>query len=321
MNRMWKTRVAMVIGALTLAGCTADVTDEVAGPSGDFVPAPDDEILDPADPPTDPDPETDEANLAESDSALSSQNCPVPSSKLSPVGLTFVIHVSKHEGWAKQELGHLEKIKNYLRARDIFMIEGGSPIVAELRQVFPCNRFHFIAYPSEMPKALGTGEGIDGIAIDWEGANVTYHSQAWTIDKLSKHAKSVHAKGKLAGFVPAWGGAPFDDAKVLLASSMDYELSQIQGACVKSASNFAGAAKSVLNEVHQHKAGLRRFGFEISMDSFPQAPNHVGPARAAECTRKAYGKGARAIYIYGNGQDHLVDYFHRLGKLGLRKPN
>ena len=60
-------------------------------------------------------------------------------------------------------------------------------------------------------------------------------------------------------------------------------------------------------------------GFEISMDSFASAPNHVDAERAAACTRKAYGKGARAIYIYGNGHDHLMSYFNRLGEMGVRK--
>ena len=57
---------------------------------------------------------------------------------------------------------------------------------------------------------------------------------------------------------------------------MDDELAQIQGGCVNGPSNFGNAA----------------LGFEISMDSFASADNHVSAARSVECTRVAYGKGA-----------------------------
>jgi hypothetical protein len=65
---------------------------------------------------------------------------------------------------------------------------------------------------------------------------------------------------------------------------------------------------------------VRNLGFEISLDSYASAANHVSAERASKCTRKAYGKGARAIYIYGNGHDHLADYFHELNKMGVRGP-
>ena len=63
---------------------------------------------------------------------------------------------------------------------------------------------------------------------------------------------------------------------------------------------------------------MRNVGFEISMDSYASADNHVSADRAAACTRKAYGKGARAIYIYGNGHDRLPSYFHTLEQMGVR---
>ena len=59
-------------------------------------------------------------------------------------------------------------------------------------------------------------------------------------------------------------------------------------------------------------------GVEISLDSVAEAGNHVGPERAADCTRAAFGKGARVIYLYGNGDDHLAPYFERLHNLGIR---
>jgi hypothetical protein len=322
MTRMGKSERAWLFLGLLVAfpACAVDTSDPE--PSGQFVPEPDDEVLDAADPPTDPDPIDDE-EFGTSAEALSSGGaqgkCNAPSALLSPKGLTFVIHVSKHADKANRELAHLKKIRHYLRARDIFMIEHGSPVVNALHQLFPCNRFHYIAYPDEMAAALATGDGVDGIAVDWEGGFVESHSQGYSVDRLQKYRNKIHARGKSAGFVPAWSPS-FDDGQVMHASKMDYELAQIQPACVNGPKHFANRAKALLGDFKAHGESLRNVGFEISMDSFAYASNHVGSERAAQCTRKAYGKGARAIYIYGNGSDHLVDYFHRLGKMGVRKP-
>ena len=122
-----------------------------------------------------------------------------------------------------------------------------------------------------------------------------------------------------AGFVPSWSGG-FNDAAIARASNMDYELPQIQGACVNGPSHFANAARGLVVSFRAHGLDPRNVGFEISMDSFSFAANHVSADRAAECTRKAYGKGARAIYIYGNGHDHLPDYLRALAKMGVRTP-
>jgi hypothetical protein len=305
--------------ALSAQACAVDATSPDEEASGTFTPEPDDESVEPSDPPTDPDPSDAGAATSEVALSVSGAGCAAPSPLLSPQGLTFVIHVSKHAQQAQSELAHLKKLAPYLRDRDVFMIEHGSPVVQALRKAFPCNRFHVLAYPDGMQAALATGAGVAGIAVDWEGGAVDSHSQAWSVAKLSKYRQAIHAAGKRAGFVPSWGPA-FDDGQVAHASKMDYELSQIQGACVNGPTHFANRAKGLLHDFQSHGESVRNIGFEISMDSFLVASNHVGSERAAACTRKAYGKGARAIYLYGNGSDHLLDYFHRLGKLGIRTP-
>ena len=127
--------------------------------------------------------------------------------------------------------------------------------------------------------------------------------------------QAIRKAGKQPGFVPSWSSR-FDDAAVASASNMDYELAQIQGGCVNGVSSFAFAAKRLLHDFHARGLGLRNIGFEISMDSFGVADNHVGAARSADCTRAAYGKGARAIYIYGNGHDQLPGLPPRTRKNG-----
>src|SRR5678815_1072151 len=158
----------MRIGLLAVAfvACSAES-------QGVFVPAPDDVAIDPADPPTDPDP-------VDPLEVMSSKKCPSDPTVLSPKGLTFVIHVSKDKDNAAREVKHLKEVKAYLRARDVFMIEHGSAAVADLRALFPCNRFHYIAYPDEMKDALATGDGVGGIAVDWEGNAVDTHGLSWS---------------------------------------------------------------------------------------------------------------------------------------------
>src|SRR5262249_49145953 len=122
------------------------------------------------------------------------------------------------------------------------------------------------------------------------------------------------------GYVPSWSSR-FDDAAITNASNMDYELAQIQGACVNGAFEFGRNAYGMLRSFRDRNLGVRNLGFEISVDSFGDADNHVGAERAAACTRAAYGKGARAIYFYGNGPDQLPDTLHALGRLGVRVPH
>jgi len=291
----------LVLGSA--CGDAADADEEV-GTDAAFLSAADDETLDAADPPNNPDPPERTA-------------CKARGKTLSPEGMTFVIHISRKADKAAKELDHLKKVRGYIRARDIFMIEKGSPIDGKLHELFPCNSFHFIAYPDEFDDAMKSGDLVDGISIDWEGSQVDGNSQAFSVDKLSMYAKKIHAKNRVAGFVPAWKPR-FVDAQVKKASNMDYELAQIQPACVNSPHAFASRAKDLLKESKAHGEGLRDLGFEISMDSFAVADNHVDAQRGAACTRAAYGKGARAIYIYGNGSDHLAPYFKELGKLGIR---
>ena len=279
-----------------------------------FATDPDDEAIDPNDPPTDPDPTGEvESDLRTAEGA----KCNKPE-LLSPTGLTLVIHVSKDDKNGPRAVAHLKSLRRFLRARDVFVIERGSPWVNELRAAFRCNRFHYIAYPDEMAGALDTGPGIDGIAVDWEGGQVEGHSQAWSIDQLASHRQKIRATGKSAGFVPYWSSR-FNEATVARGSKMDYVLPQIQNACNANPDSFASRARGMLVDFHNQKVPLRSVGFEISLNSYDFADNHVGAERAADCTRKAYGKGARAIYLYGNGPDLFDSYLHKLAKLGLRR--
>jgi hypothetical protein len=324
---MMKNATRYVTGVLSMlvlgaVACGSPSSDEDLDVAGSFLSSPDDEAIDASDPPTNPDPADDDEPLATSSTQAQAggqggAKCAQRSATLSPKGLTFVIHVSKRAEKAQDELRHLRAVARYVRDRDIFMIERTSPVVAQLRETFPCNRFDYIAYPDEMDAALATGEGIDGIAVDWEGTLVEANSQAYSVDRLEKLSRRIRAAGKQPGFVPSWS-ARFDDDAVMKQANMHYELPQIQGACVNGPARFGAAAHRMLVDFHRAGVPIRNAGFEISLDSFGFADNHVGPARAADCTRAAFGKGARAIYIYGNGQDHLRDYFRALGKMGLR---
>jgi len=275
---------------------------------GVFEPASDDAVLDPADPPTDPAPLE----------VMSAKKCPDAPDLLSPKGLTSGLHVSKNKDNAAREVKHLKEVKAYLRMRDVFMIEHGSPAVEQIRAEFPCNRIHYIAYPDEMKAALATGDGIDGIAVDWEGDAVNAHGLSWSEDRLHEYAVAIHKRGKVAAFVPSWGWN-MKDAEVTDATKMNYALAQIQGSCVNTADAFGSYAHAIASDFHA-RGNVRNIGFEISMDSYASADNHVSADRAASCTRKAYGRGARAIYIYGNGHDHLPSYFQSLDQMGVRAP-
>ncbi|HEY5920147.1 MAG TPA: hypothetical protein VIV11_00695 [Kofleriaceae bacterium] len=298
---------------------------------GVFVPEPDDEEIDPADPPLDPDPlDTEEftpsdeelaalPELPTDDEALEIKaRCPKRPARLSPVGLTFVIHISKHEDEAGAALRQLKDVRRFIRARDIFMIERKAPVVAALRRVFPCNDFHFIAYPDELDNAFALGKLVDGIAVDWEGAGVWSNPQSFSIDKLRGYAAKIHNRNQVAGLVPYWPNG-FNDGHIVNASNMNYELAQIQNRCANDgAEAFALSARSLIRNFRDNNLALRDFGAEISLSSFAFADNHTGVDRSAACTRKAYGKGTRAIYLYGNGHPHYDKYFRRIARMGLR---
>jgi hypothetical protein len=298
-----------------LGACGGDPNEPTLA-SPEFVPAPEDEAFDPSDPPTDPDPidTDDDIAVGVSQGAAEASQCPKRSAKLSPKGLTFVIHVSKHFGGASVK--QLKQVSHLIRARDIFMIERNDDAVDALRKAFPCNAIHFIAYPDEIKTGLALGKWVSGIAIDWETQTFN-HSQGWSVDKLTMHANNIRKHGKQPSVVPWWPGS-FNDGHIVKKSGLAYDLAQIQNQCVVSADAFASAARGLLQNFAKNGLSARDIGFEISSSSFDYAPNHTGVDRSARCTRKAYGKGARAIYLYGNGHPHLVDYFHEIEKLGLR---
>ncbi len=308
-----------LFGAVMLLGCAAPMDDGGAMPSDDSGVA---EIRDAAETidAAEPRASFDAATPIEADAndAATSVACPEDPSVLSPEGVTFVIHVSEREAQAAAEVMHLEEIRGFLRPRDIFMIERRSTHVQRIQQMFPCNRVHFIAYPDEMDRALRTGPDISGIVVDWEGAAVDSHTLSWSIDRLRRYSRSIAALGKQAGFCPAWAGRTVDDGNITRASNMDYELAQIQGACLRGASYFRRAVRSRLREFDGREVSRQRLGFEISMNSFSVATNHVSAARAAACTREGVAEGALAIYLYGNGPDQLVPYFRALGEMGIR---
>ena len=302
---MAKPTAYVALAACLLAGCAGTVEEE----GGPFVPDPDDEAVDPDDPPTDPDPD----DAAELDAA-----CQPRSWILSPAGLTLVFHISKQEDHAWAAHKQLVAKAHLVRPRDIFMIERKSPVVGALREAFPCNHIHFIAYPEEIDSAYATADLIDGIAVDWEGG-VWNNPPSWSIDKLSGYADKFHGKGEVAGFVPYWP-LGFDDAAITQSASMNYEIAQIQDRCAHDgASVFAAAARDLVDNFLARGLKPRRLGVEISMSSYPDADNHVSVDQSARCTRAAYGRGARAVYLYGNGHPHLDDYLKTIAGMGLRK--
>jgi hypothetical protein len=304
-------RVLLAWAIAAAGGCSGEVSEEEE--PGPFVPELDDEAVDPEDPPIDPDPAEDDLE------ALSRSACPARARLLSPKGLTFVIHISKRDenGW--DALRQLRDVRHLLRARDVFMIERRSPVVQALREEFPCNEIHFIAYPEELANAYDNLDIVDGIAVDWEKSTFS-NPQSYSVDKLRGYADKIHDKGKSAGVVPYWPKA-FDDGHIVAASRMDYDLAQIQDHCARSGpTSFAGAARNLIESFRANGLRARDLGVEISLNSYASADNHTGVDLSARCARKAYGKGARAIYLYGNGQPHLGKFFRRMAAMGLRVP-
>lgn len=299
-------RHVIVVGALLVAAACAG-PDEGEDEGGPFVPTPEDEAVDPADPPTDPDPE-----------AAEEVACQPRSWILSPAGLTLVFHISKDEESAWVAYHQLVEKAHLVRARDIFMIERKSPVVSALRGAFPCNHIHFIAYPDELEAAYDAANLIDGIAVDWE-EGLWNNPPSWSIDKLAGYAAKFHQKGKVAGVVPYWP-LDFDDANITQSAAMNYELAQIQDRCAHGGpAAFATAARSLVQNFIDRGLKPRRLGFEISMSSYDTADNHTSVEQSARCTREAYGKGARTIYLYGNGHPHLNTYLKTVAGMGLRK--
>ena len=298
--------MVVALAVVVLASCAGGSIDE----GGPFVPEPGDETVDPDDPPTDPDPGAEEE--------LAGATCAPRSWILSPAGLTLVFHISKDEANAWLAYHQLVDKAHLVRARDIFMIERKSPVVSALRAAFPCNQIHFIAYPEEIDAAYDMADSIDGIAVDWEGG-VWNNPPSWSVEKLAGYAAKFHQKGEMAGVVPYWPDE-FDDAGITQAAAMNYELAQIQNRCAHGGpAVFAGAARALVENFLDRGLKPRRLGVEISMSSYDTADNHVSVEVSARCTREAYGKGARAIYLYGNGHPHLDAYLKTIAGMGLRK--
>jgi hypothetical protein len=313
-----------LLGSIVLAGCTAEVPA--------FLTDADDEAVDPGDPPIAPDPsdgsETLHADVVTApdtetptDAELAAMRaaCPKQTRTLSTQGLTFAIHISKKdtEGW--DAVRQLHDVRNLIRARDVFVIERDAPWVRVLRRHFPCNEFHYIAYPDELDSAYAAAPVLDGIIVDWEGGAVDTNPQSFTIDKLAGFAAKIHGKNLAAAVAPAWPQG-FDDGHIERASHMNFDLAQIQGSCAGGGPhNFAANAKGLVQSFLAAGESPRNLGVEISLDSFAFADNHTGVDVSVACSRKAYGKGVRAIYIYGNGPPHIAAYFRSLRDVGLRE--
>ena len=301
-----RTITMLTIAATLVTGCAADAT------SGGFVPEPGDEAVDPDDPPIDPDP-LDEDELVSTSAPL----CRDRARRLSPGGLTFVIHISRNADHAARAYRQLLEVRRLIRARDIFVIERQSPIARDLGAAFPCNRFDYIAFPYELPDAYDAVGFVDGVAVDWE-RSLWSHGQSWTVAKLTDLARAIRGRGAIPGVVPYWPST-FDDGHIVRASRMSYELAQIQDDCAhRGPDTFGDSARRLVRNFRRHDLSARDIGFEISLSSDPDADNHTGVERSARCTRNAYGKGARAIYLYGNGFPKLAPYFRRIAEMGLR---
>jgi hypothetical protein len=244
---------------------------------------------------------------------LANGGCP-KWSKASPRGLTFAIDIV-----GKEQLEHLLEVKPFIRPRDIFVLRiSGFPRKA-LEEQFPCNRTVSLVWPEQtdsLDEMLNKNPAIEGAALDWEGSN-----QVGSVDdqlpRIHDQVRRIRNHGLLPIIVPA--GNRNQWIPLTRRGGFEWLFAQLQPACKNDAHAFAAGSKDIVHEAIASGVGSRNVAFEISMDSSPQADNHVNAERAATCTRAAYGKGARAIYIYGKKRDHLVGFFHELAKRGVRK--
>src|SRR5205085_8338483 len=137
LGRPMPRKPALLLAAATVAACgdasptsPIDQEDEAIGA---FAPDPGDETLDPADPPTSPDPAASGAALRPLDANGNGggARCEPRGRRLSPTGLTFVLHISDRKRNAADELQDLVKIRRYLRDRDWFMVDAGGDVIAK----------------------------------------------------------------------------------------------------------------------------------------------------------------------------------------------
>ncbi len=333
MNRSSFAGLITLSLAFLHVGCAdTDVPgDEDVGTSEDALARPftaeaDDETIDPEDPPTDPDPDGEEIEVAAgggvsvqdidplgADVSGSKGGCP-KFSKLSPRGLTFAFDVVDQE-----QLKHLLEMKRYIRVRDIFVLRiNGFPKEA-LQKHFPCNRTIALVWPDETAR-LGemkkANPWIDGAAIDWEG-NDRIGSVAQELDRLQVHTRRIRNHGMRPSLVPAQDRPEW--LPMARRGNFAHLFAQTQPACKESAPNFGRSTRALAKDAHDQGFGARNVAMEISMNSYVGAQNHVDADRAAACTRKAYGKGSRAIYIFGQKRDQYVPYLRALAKAGVRR--
>jgi hypothetical protein len=309
-------------------------------PASGFQPLAQDETLPGEDPPTQPDPTDDVqvANLTNGGAPDAQTGAPqaqtgaqtMPSSaepvaaasaevacptydKLSPMGLTFILDIVD-----SNQLDSLRKVKRFLRPRDIIVLRvNGGPSPEALRREFPCNRLHALVWPAQLDQ-LGDmrrrNPRISAVGIDWEGGNLG--ELGTMIERLKDGARRIRDHHLQPGLVP--GGPRSDWAPMIDGANLDFLLAQVQPACKNSGPAFAHAARQVLDDALGIRLGARNVAMEISLNSSLHAQNHVTVERAAECTRLAFGKGARAIYLFGQQRDHFQAFFHLMAELGLR---
>jgi hypothetical protein len=297
------TSLSLVLCLLTLAvGCSGATPSEDIG--GTFQALSGDEAIDPSDPPTDPDP-SDAQGYVEASAPKAA--CP-SFDKLSPTGLTFVIDIVD-----ASQLDDLLNVKDYIRARDVFVVRASSGPVDALEKQFPCNRVMALVFPDELKDLASLhAQGVTTAIIDWEGSDQSGTIQNARLDAINKQ---VRAHGMGTGVAP---GTRWVDTAA--AANDRVLLAQTQPSCKAGVTEF-GAASHRLSSEAKDKVGLRDVAAEISLDSSESgAQNHVDADRAVGCARAGYGHGARALYIFGQQAPHLTPFFHGLRATGLRSP-
>jgi hypothetical protein len=304
--------LACLVTLTALAGCSSAPQDE-EDLGGTFQALSDDEVIDPSDPPTDPDPPDVAGAVGTQDLQIQGGNgapaCP-SYDKLSPKGLTFVIDIVD-----ANQFDDLMKVKRFIRARDVFVVRPTTGPVGALKKNFPCNRIMALAYPSELKHIPELEQqGVDAVVLDWEGGDQA-QSQS------NQHKRLANIKQEIVNHKMRPSMAPGTDwVNTAADANYDSVLAQTQPACKNSVHNFGAAAKRVASEAHA-RLGIRNAAVEVSVDSSAtNAVNHVDAERGADCARAGYGKGARAVYVFGQQEPHLVPFFARLHKLGVRAP-
>jgi hypothetical protein len=314
MKRALASAAVLAFLSLTVPACSA------ADDEGGFAAEEGDEAVDPSDPPVTPDPDGPEGAVGSTTQGLQA-GCP-DYGKLSPTGMNLVIQIPRHDDDARITLANLKVAKagKYIRATDAFMVWNNA-MVPDLAKEFPCNRIFWLAYPEhdgEMQDALNSGDEVAGVVVDWE-LHAAVNNPKQTADKLHSYVQAIHAKKKVAGVAPYYPKA-YNDGAILHASQMQFEFAQFQDRCQRSVGEYANATKKLVGELKSKGESPRNISVEMTLDAAGNATHRVSPARAVECTRAAFGKGARSFYIYGQQGPLLLEYLKGLAKKGLRRP-